>query len=122
MGAVHPRGKTPHVAILTATGLGVGYVSVRTFEELAEAFILGLWPFFMLAVLAVFRLRHTRPEIPRAYKTWGYPVVPAVFLGVSATMLLNSLLAQPLPTLFSFGIIASGIPVFWLWGRSRGGH
>ena len=119
MGAVHPRGKTPHVAILTATALGVGYVSVRTFEELAEAFILGLWPFFMLAVLAVFKLRRTRPEAPRAYRTWGYPVVPAVFLGVSGTMLLNSLLTQPLPTLFSFGIIASGLPVFWLWGRER---
>jgi amino acid transporter len=117
LGAIHPRGRTPHVAILTATVLGVVYVSVRTFEELAGAFILGLWPFFMLAVLAVFRLRATRPGIHRAYRTWGYPAVPMLFLGVSAAMLLNALFAQPLSTLYSFGIIASGIPVFWLWGR-----
>jgi APA family basic amino acid/polyamine antiporter len=119
LGAVHPKGKTPHVAILTATILGVCFVSVRTFEELAEAFILGLWPFFMLAVLAVFRLRRTKPEARRAYRTWGYPVVPAVFLGVSAAMLVNALVAQPLSTLFSFGVIASGLPVYKVWVRAE---
>lgn len=118
VGAVHPKRKTPHVAILLATGLGIAYVSVRSFEELAEAFILGLWPFFMLAVGAVFRLRRHRPGLPRPYRTWGYPVVPLLFLGVSGLILLNSLASQPLPTLFSFGIIASGVPVYWVWTRS----
>ncbi|MGD2121866.1 MAG: amino acid permease [Gemmatimonadota bacterium] len=122
LGAVHPKGKTPHIAILTATILGVCFVSVRTFEQLAEAFILGLWPFFMLAVLAVFRLRRRRPDAPRAYRTWGYPVVPALFLVVSAAMLANALLAQPLSTLFSFGVIASGAPVYWVWVRERTGE
>ncbi|MBT8396124.1 MAG: amino acid permease, partial [Gemmatimonadetes bacterium] len=119
LGAIHPTGRTPHVAILAATVLGVCFVSVRSFEELAEAFILGLWPFFMLAVMAVFRLRRKRPDAPRAYRTWGYPVVPSLFLAVSAGMLLNALVAQPLSTLFSFGVIASGIPVYWLWMRRR---
>ncbi len=119
LGAIHPKGQTPHIAILTATVLGVGFVSLRTFEELAGAFIIGLWPFYMLAVLAVFRLRKTRPDIPRPYRTWGYPVVPTLFLGVSASMLLNALVAQPLSTLFSFGVIASGIPVYGVWARRR---
>jgi amino acid transporter len=117
IGAVHPTGKTPHVAILLATTLGVAHVSVRSFEELAETFILGLWPFFMLAVWAVFRLRRTRPDLVRPYRTWGYPVVPFLFLLVSGAMLLNALLAQPLSTLYSFGVIASGFPVYWVWKR-----
>lgn len=120
IGAVHPRNRTPHVAVALATVLGVAYVSVRTFEELAEAFILGLWPFFMLAVLAVFRLRRRRPELRRPYRTWGYPLVPLVFLLVSGVMLLNALVAEPLSTLYSFGIIASGVPVYWAWRRSGG--
>jgi amino acid transporter len=119
IGAVHPRGRTPHWAIALATGLGIAYVSVRSFEELAGAFILGLWPFFMLAVLAVFRLRKIRPELPRPYRTWGYPVVPLIFLLVSAAMLLNALWAQPLPSLFSFGIILSGLPAYWVWMRLK---
>jgi amino acid transporter len=117
IGAVHPRGQTPHLAVLLATCLGIAFVSVRSFEELAEAFILGLWPFFMLAVLAVFRLRRQRPDLRRPYRTWGYPVVPAVFLLVSGIMLVNALIADPLSALFSFGVILSGIPVYWLWGR-----
>ena len=120
IGAVHPRNRTPHVAVALATVLGVAYVSVRTFEELAQAFILGLWPFFMLAVLAVFRLRRRRPELRRPYRTWGYPLVPLVFLLVSGVMLLNALVAEPLSTLYSFGIIASGVPVYWAWRRSGG--
>jgi amino acid transporter len=117
VGAIHPHGGTPHVAVALAAGLGVAYVSVRSFEELAGAFILGLWPFFMLAVLAVFRLRRTRPDLTRPYRTWGYPTVPILFLLVSAAMLLNALWAQPRSTLFSFGIILSGMPVYWGWNR-----
>ncbi len=45
---------------------------------------------------------------------------PLVFLLVSGVMLLNALVAQPISTLYSFGIIASGVPVFWAWRRSGG--
>ncbi len=117
VGEVHPRFETPHVAIALAGVLGVAYVSVRTFEQLAEAFILGLWPFYILAVWAVFRLRRTRPGHPRPYRTWGYPWVPLVFLLASVAMLLNALIRQPLSTAYSFGIILAGVPVYLVWGR-----
>ncbi len=122
IGAVHPRSRTPHVAIFLATCLGVAFVSVRSFEELANAFILGLWPFFMLAVLAVFRLRRTRPHLKRPYRTWGYPVVPLIFLLASGAMLLNALVAQPLTALYSFGVIVSGLPVYLVWRRWKMRH
>lgn len=119
VGSVHPRGRTPHVAITLASCLGIAFVSVRTFEQLAEAFILGLWPFFMLAVLAVLKLRGTRPELHRPYRTWGYPTVPIVFLLVSGAMLLNALWAQPRSSLYSFGVILTGVPVYLIWKRKR---
>lgn len=124
VGRVHPRFGTPHVAVALAGVLGVAYVSVRTFEELAAAFILGLWPFYVLAVWAVFRLRRLRPDHPRPYRTVGYPWVPLVFLVASVAMLLNALVRQPLSTLFSFGIILAGIPGYVAWraaaSRERG--
>jgi len=113
--AVHPRYQTPWLAIGLAALLGVGYVSIRTFEQLADSFILGIWPFYALAVGAVFLLRRKRPDLERPYRTVGYPVVPAVFLIASVAMLLNSLVEQPGATLFGFGIIASGVPVFYVW-------
>jgi amino acid transporter len=117
--AVHPRFRTPYAAITMAAVLGIGYVSFRSFEELADAFILGIWPFYALAVLAVFTLRRKRPELERPYRTWGYPVVPIVFLLASVAMLLNAAIRETVPTLFGFGIILLGIPVFFAWKGAR---
>jgi amino acid transporter len=112
---VHPTYQTPWAAIALAAGLGVAYVSVRTFEQLADSFILGIWPFYALAVGAVFILRRTRPEHPRPYRTIGYPWVPLVFLVASLAMLLNALVEQPESTLFGFAIILMGIPAYYAW-------
>jgi basic amino acid/polyamine antiporter, APA family len=118
---VHPRFRTPHVAIALAATLGIGYVSLRTFEQLAESFILGLWPFHVLAVSAVFLLRRREPDHPRPYRTLGYPLVPLIFMVASLGMLGNALVRQPLSTLFSFGVILSGIPAYHLWRALQGG-
>lgn len=113
--AVHPRFQTPYLAIGLAAALGVIYVSVRTFEQLADAFILGIWPFYLLSVAAVFILRRRYPDAERPYRTVGYPVIPLLFMIASLAMLLNSLIRQPGTTMISFGVIASGIPVYYLW-------
>ncbi len=114
---VSPRFGTPSVAIGCATALGVGFVLASDFRELADRFILGTWPFYALAVIAVFVLRRKRPRLVRPYRTWGYPVVPAVFLGASAWLMLNALITDPVSTSITFGVILAGIPVFWLWQR-----
>jgi amino acid transporter len=113
--AVHPKYKTPHIAIIMAIILGVLYVSLRTFEQLADAFILGIWPFYALAVASVFVLRKRLPDAERPYRTAGYPVVPAVFLLASVAMLANALFTAPSTTLICFGVILAGIPVFYIW-------
>ena len=113
--AVHPRFRTPYVAIALAAGLGIAYVSIRSFEQLASSFILGIWPFYALAVGAVFLLRRRRPDEPRPYRTVGYPIVPLVFLVAAVAMLLNALVEQPLSTGRDFAIILIGIPVYYGW-------
>jgi basic amino acid/polyamine antiporter, APA family len=118
--AIHPRFQTPHVAIAMAAMLGIGYVSIRTFEQLAEAFILGIWPFYVLCVGAVFTLRRQRPGAERPYRTAGYPFVPLLFLLASVGMLGNALYRQPASTLAGFGIILLGIPVYYVWRRASG--
>jgi amino acid transporter len=115
--AVHPRFRTPHVAIGMAVVLGVLYVSLRTFEQLADQFILGIWPFYALAVAAVFVLRKRAPHADRPYRTAGYPLVPLVFLIASVAMLGNALFTAPGPTMICFGVILAGIPVYYAWKR-----
>jgi APA family basic amino acid/polyamine antiporter len=119
---VSPRFQSPSVAIWLATGLGVVYVLFNDFQQLADKFILGIWPFYTLAVAAVFVLRRTRPDMPRPYRTWGYPVVPLLFLLASLGMVLNALLTDPMNTGITFGIILAGIPVYYVWRGVAGGR
>ena len=114
---ISPRFHTPSVAISLAMILGVLYVSQNSFAQLADKFILGIWPFYILAVAAVFILRRKRSDLPRPYRTWGYPVVPALFLIASLGVLVNALWTAPLNTGITFAIVLSGIPVYVLWRR-----
>src|SRR5215208_139137 len=114
---VSPRFQSPSVAVWLATVLGVIYVLLNDFQQLADKFILGIWPFYALAVGAVFVLRRKRPDLHRPYRTVGYPIVPLVFLLASVLMLGNSLMTDPVPTMRDLGIILAGIPVFLFWRR-----
>jgi basic amino acid/polyamine antiporter, APA family len=111
---VSPRFSTPSVAILLATVLGVAYVLQNDFAQLADKFILGIWPFYALTVAAVFVLRRRRADLARPYRVWGYPLVPLVFLAASAFMVVNALLTDPHDTGITFAIILAGVPVFWI--------
>jgi amino acid transporter len=111
---VSPRFQSPSTAIFLATGLGVVYVLFNNFQELADKFVLGIWPFYTLAVLAVFVLRRRLPDLERPYRVVGYPWVPVVFLLASVAMVVNAVIADPGNTGVTFGIILAGIPVFYL--------
>jgi basic amino acid/polyamine antiporter, APA family len=112
---VSPKYQSPSTAIWLATALGVIYVLLNDFQQLADKFILGIWPFYALAVAAVFVLRRSRPDLERPYQTWGYPVVPILFLLASVGMVVNALVTDPVNTGITFGIIVAGVPVYYLW-------
>lgn len=117
--AVHPRYRTPHVAIVLAALLGIALVLSRGFEALTAIFVLAIWPFYALSVAALYRLRRTRPDLPRPYRVWGYPVVPAVFILAVIYFLTNALIEQTLFTGLTFAAILAGIPIYFLFFRAR---
>jgi APA family basic amino acid/polyamine antiporter len=117
---VSPRFDSPSVAIWICTALGAVYVLQNDFAQLADKFILGIWPFYALTVAAVYVLRRRQPQLPRPYRVWGYPLVPAVFLLASAGMVVNALVTDPVNTGVTLLIIAVGLPVYWLRGRMAG--
>jgi amino acid transporter len=117
---VSPRYQSPSTAIWLATALGVIYVLLNDFQQLADKFILGIWPFYALAVAAVFVLRRSRPDLERPYRTWGYPVVPILFLLASLGMVLNALVTDPVNTGITLGIIVVGVPVYYAWKAFTG--
>jgi amino acid transporter len=77
--------------------------------------------FYLVAIVSVFVLRVRRPDLPRPYRTWGYPWTPALYI-VAATILLGNMLrdeATRVPSIAGLGMIASGIPAYLYFRRRR---
>ena len=116
---VHPRYQTPHVAILIALTLGILFVLTRTFDQLADTFVLTIWPFYALAIAGLYRLRRSRPELPRPYRVPGFPVVPAIFITAAVYLVTNAVIADPIWTGVTFGIVLTGVPAYWTIRRRK---
>lgn len=114
--AVHPRFKTPYVSIALCAVLGIAFVLLRTFEQLADTFITAIVPFYALAVASVFSLRRRAGGgYDPSYRVPGYPVVPAVFI-LSAIYLVVNGLTEPAsrwPTAAVFATTLLGVPVYY---------
>jgi APA family basic amino acid/polyamine antiporter len=121
LAGVHPKFRTPHVAII-AMGVWsmVLVLFFGTFENLFSYVIFGQWIFFGLTVAAVFIMRKRRPDMPRPYKTWGYPVTPAVFILAALFISVNSLLTSFENSLKGLLIIVIGLPFYLFWKYKNG--
>ena len=120
---VHKRFETPGVAIALSATLGVVFVLLGTFEQLADTFVTAIVPFYALAVASIFVLRR-RPDYKPPFRVPGYPVVPAVFI-VATILLLGNAIIDPssrVATLGVLGVILIGIPVFRLTRTRENGE
>jgi len=121
MARVHPRFKTPSTSIVVITVIAVAFVLVGTFEQLADAFVTAIVPFYALAVAAVFVFRK-RPGYDPPFRVPLYPVVPAIFILSTIFLLANAVIdpGSRWATLGVLGGILVGIPVYYATvGRRR---
>ncbi len=113
--AVHPKYQTPHVAIALSAAVGVFYIYfLGSFQNLADAFVTAMVPFYGLSVAAIFVLRK-RADFKPSFRTPLYPVLPIVFIAATIFLLANALIdpSQRGLTMLVLGIIAAGIPVYY---------
>jgi len=87
-----------------------------TFDQLTDYVIFASWIFYGLVTSAVFVLRFRAPDMPRPYRTLGYPLVPLVFVAVAAWLVVNTLLNRPVESVAGLVLIALGLPVY-AWFR-----
>jgi amino acid transporter len=120
---VHPRYETPYAAISLVAILGMIFVLFLRFEELADAFVFAMLPFYALGVAAVYRLRARPGYVPR-FRTPGYPIVPAIFILAALYLLINGLLDPQTRnwTFGIFGVLLLGIPVYKVFVERRNGE
>lgn len=113
LAALHPKFLTPHYSIVAISLWSIVLSLTGTFERLFTYVIFGEWIFFGLTVAAVIVLRRKRPDLPRPYKTWGYPVTPVIFILASFYIAVSALISRPLDALAGLGIILLGLPVYY---------
>lgn len=114
---VHPRFRTPSFAILIQAVWSCVLALSGTFEQIITFVIFVSVIFWIAATASVFTLRRKYPDLPRPYKTWGYPVVPVLFIIASSGILLNTLIEKPTESLAGVGLTVIGIPVYYYWKR-----
>jgi APA family basic amino acid/polyamine antiporter len=119
MAAVHPKFRTPYVSILVVGGWSILLSLSGTFEQLLRFVIFGHWIFMGLAVAAVIVLRKKRPDLPRPYRTLGYPVTPVLFVMAALFVTVNALIGTFWNSFAGLVIIALGVPAYLYWNRKR---
>ena len=112
---IHPKYLTPHVAIIVMAVWGCILSTSGTFEQLFTYVIFGYWIFMGLTVAGVIILRKKMPDLPRPYKTWGYPVTPILFILSAVFLTLNSLIRTFWNSAAGLGVIAIGVPIYFFW-------
>jgi basic amino acid/polyamine antiporter, APA family len=118
MFARRSRTGVPTTAILFQAVVATVMLLTQSFEAVLDFIQFSLLACSFLAVLGVIKLRITRPELPRPYRAWGYPVTPVIFLSVTAFMMYYLVTQRPVQSFIGVLMMASGLAVYYL-SRSR---
>jgi APA family basic amino acid/polyamine antiporter len=114
---VHPVYRTPGVSILALCGWAALLVLSGRFEELYTYVMFASWILYGMTGVAVLVLRRTRPDMPRPYRTVGYPGVPVLFVLGAAAVVGFTLRQSPRESLLGLAIILAGLPFYFHWRR-----
>lgn len=117
IGEVHPVRHTPGNSIFWLSVWSAVLVLSGRYDQLFTYVIFASWILYGMAAASVIVLRRKRPDMPRPYKTLGYPVVPIVFVLVAALLIYFTLRDAPRESLMGLGLIALGTPFYFRWRK-----
>jgi APA family basic amino acid/polyamine antiporter len=120
---IDPRFGTPAVAIAVVSTWSVILILLGDlspdpekplYEILVDYVIFGGSVFYLMAVVAVFVFRRRLPDAARPYRTWGYPIVPGLFVAFYLFLLATMAWSNPLESAVALAVMASGAGVYYL--------
>ena len=112
-----PRSNVPVRAILAQAAWASILALSGTYDTLTDSVIFSSWLFYGLMTAALFVFRKKMPNAPRPYRAFGYPLIPMIFLLVTAALLVNTFIAAPREALRGVAVLAAGLPFYWYWAR-----
>jgi basic amino acid/polyamine antiporter, APA family len=117
VGKVNSKYRTPAVSLMVQAVWASLLTLSGTYSELLDYVIFAVLLFYILTIFGLFRLRRTRPDAPRPYRAWGYPFVPILYLALALFIEWALLMCRPARSLAGLGIVAVGIPIYFVWRR-----
>jgi APA family basic amino acid/polyamine antiporter len=118
VGKVHSKYHTPAASLMVQAVWAAILTLTGSYNELLDYVIFAVVLFYILTIAGIFRLRRTRPEAPRPYRAWGYPVLPLLYIAFASFVELALLTHKTMRSFAGLSIVAIGIPVYYLWRRS----
>ncbi len=115
LGAVSQKTHVPVNALLAQAAWIFVLTLTGTFDTLTDYAMFAAWIFYGLASASVFVFRKRMPNADRPYRTWGYPLVPVVFIAVTILLIANTIWTAQLRSLIGLGWILLGLPLYWYW-------
>ena len=119
IGIVHPKFYTPATSILAMSAWSMVLVLSGRYDQLYTYVIFASWILYGMATASVLVLRKKRPDMPRPYRTLGYPVVPVLFVLVALMLIFNTLRESPRESIMGLVLIAAGLPFYFYWRRQK---
>jgi basic amino acid/polyamine antiporter, APA family len=117
---IHPVHRTPSACIVAQGVWSIVLAFSGTYEQLGTYVIFAMFLFHTATGAALFVLRRTQPDRPRAYRAWGYPWTPIVFILTSFAFVANTLSVRPIESLWGLLLMALGLPAYVWWrGTSK---
>lgn len=115
---VHPRFRTPALAVLAGSAWAAVLAATGTFEQLLTYVVFTGWLFYALGAATIFIYRRRRAEAASPYRVPGYPWTPLLFILAAAAIVINTMATQPFRAAVGLGVVLLGAPVYFIW-RSR---
>jgi APA family basic amino acid/polyamine antiporter len=117
VGKLHPRYKTPVAGLMVQCVWTLLLCVSGSYSQLLDYVIFAELVFYILTITGLFVLRFKLPDAPRPYKTWGYPLLPALYIVMAAWICLVLLRYKPQYTWPGLALVLLGIPVYLFWSR-----
>jgi len=114
---VHPRFRTPGVSILAMSAWSAILVLSGRYDQLYTYVIFASWILYAMATASVIVLRRKRPDLPRPYRTLGYPVVPVLFVATAILLEVFTLKQSPRESIAGIVLILLGLPFYFYWKK-----
>ncbi len=118
MGAIHPRFKSPHAAIVAQAIWSSILVLTGTYRALFTRVVYTEWIFFGALALGVMRMRRSAGYAP-VFRAWGFPIVPLLFAAICVVIVLSALATDPVESATGLALVAAGLPVYYIWKPRR---